>query len=849
MVGSGHRFAVFNFLDQTRVGSMSRLLIGFLLAGIVGLQAIAPAQSQQRDADALVVYCRDPLRRTVVRVLSADCVSGEIVTEKEAEAARNESAERRRRLLLGDQPEQAKPAEPARSVGESETSQQTPEPPQTRPTPKPAAATPDPPAPGQSAPRESEGAVSRPAATPSPEPSHAPAPPVPAASRAVMTGGYAAVAKALAGAADGEWRRIPGTKLKLHTRAEAEAIGCVGVNGPSSVVSAWNGAHRRGSLWYFEGGGHTNNGCNDRHVIDLDAGTSRRLFDGAPLDPNTLDPIRGMPAYHTYSGWVAHSNGKHYVWGLMAYRPYGRGNGPHGAWVVDDPNRNEARRLVNTRFGQDGYTSACELANGNIFLRLGGGHSAVFDPVTEKEVARNENNSTWATGPVCYAMPPAGSKQRVYLFGPNAGITYVDVDLRTNYPASDVVVIPMAEIPPALQGPVCVRYHKRTGKFIFWNGRRETGFWDPTAKKVSVLGNAGSPIAPGPARSDRSAGVYTKCEIIDEVDALVGLDNWQDDAFAWKIPAVLAPDPNAPGTRSLAADLRGLQPGGSIRLPATEYRDGARVTASDATIDGTGVRIVGALADGKAAIVVSPSADRLTVIGLNISGTSDGENAGAFRIEAPTVTLRQIRASRNDTHIMSSGVFGGTLTIEGGSFTDANGTTRENGQTHGFYLGYHDRVRASGFELRRVGGAGHLFKSRALSSLIENCTVAQEGSNSSRSFDFSMGGEHVIRNCTIQHGSNGNSDIIGIGHEIGGPDDKRPAASHSLTVEDSLIVCDQPNPCTLVSRKAGVHIPVKFKRSTIVGAALPAEMDGGGNRVCKTRAECGLPPYPALPAR
>jgi hypothetical protein len=207
--------------------------------------------------------------------------------------------------------------------------------------------------------------------------------------------------------------------------------------------------------------------------------------------------------------------------------------------------------------------------------------------------------------------------------------------------------------------------------------------------------------------------------------------------------------------------------------------------------------------------------------------------------------IREVYFHDNDTHIMTSGVKGGTLVIEDSKFADAKGSTTEPGQTHGFYLGYHDHVIARRFDLRRSTRDGHNFKSRAHSSLIEDCTVAQEGAHGARSFDFAIGGTHTIRRCVIQHGPGGNRDIIGLGHEVGRSADVRPAPQHGLTVEDSLIICDQSE-CQLASRKIGLPAPV-FRNNVIVGARLPTEMDGGGNRVFRTREEAGLPSYPVVP--
>lgn len=645
-----------------------------------------------------------------------------------------------------------------------------------------------------------------------------------------QSGSYRAVAAAIAGAAEGEWRRIPGTRLPIMTAQEQAAIGCAGTNGPASVVNAWNGASRRGAAWYFgPAGGHTNNGCNERYRIDLDAGTAVRLYDPSPLGPAPdFNPAVGIPAYHTYQGVIEHSDGRSYIFGLMQFRPYGFGEGPHGAWVLDDPEKPQGRRL-NVNMGPHGYTSACELANGLIFVKLGGNANALlFDPVTETVVAQQSFVNTWSTGAACVPMPAADGKQRVYLIGDVVGVSHFDVDLNARSIAGEVRLLPMAEIPPVVGGRACARYHARTGKIILWPGGRETAFFDPATGKVYPLSNSASPAAPTSAPGlDRSVGVYSKCELIEELDVLVGLNNHTDDAWAWRIPATLEPDASAP-VRSLANDLAGLQPGGAITLPATEYRDGAVVTAAGATINGAGAKVVGAIAQGKAALVIA--ADGVTIDGLEISGSSGGENIAGIRGEFPNLTLRNLYSHHNDSHVMTSGVKGGTLNVIGGRFVDALGSQFNPGQTHGFYLGYHDRVIARGFELRRTGLSGHNFKARAQSGLVENFTIAMEGAESSRSIDLSMGGDWIFRDGTIQHGANGNQDIIGFAHEVGGKDDIRPAPSHSLLFERVTITCDR-RPCVLLTKKAGLVAPIVFKDCTFIGVALPPEYDGGGNTV------------------
>ena len=646
--------------------------------------------------------------------------------------------------------------------------------------------------------------------------------------------GYAAVAKAVAGATEGEWRRIVGTKLPISSGAEAMVYGIHGMMGPNAVIAGANGAWRRGHLWFFQGGGGTAYGGNERYVIDLNAGTARRLFAPARLNPKTQDPVAGMPAYRTYAGQVAHSNGRTYIWGHLAYRA--KGGGPDGVWVVDDPEKNAARRL---EIESGGPVGACELSNGLIFARYRGKSAILFDPKSEKIVFRHADNRGTAAGPVAVCL---GS--RVWMFGDDLGAAYADVDLDARTIKPEVIVRPKHALPPGIGSGVCARYHKRSGHIILWNGRREVAAFDARTNRFTAFDNKASREAPDQASTDTSAGPYTKCEIIDELDVLAGIDNQFQDAWAWKIPASLKSE-SGPPLQSLTRELAGLQPGAAVVVKAGTYYDGARISVANATIDGRRAKIAEAIVDGKAALVIAPDADNVTISGFEIFGSALGQNMAAIRIESPNVTIRDVVFHDNDTHVMSSGVKGGTLVIEDSRFADALGSASEPGQTHGFYLGYHDKVVARRFDLRRSRREGHNFKSRAWSSLIEDCVVAQEGAQSSRSFDFPMGGEHTIRRCVIQQGRHGNPDIFGFGHEIGGPADVRPAPSHALIVEDSLIICDQAD-CQLATRKHGLPAPV-FRNNIIVGVRLPREMDGGGNTVFRTREEAGLPPYPAIP--
>src|SRR6185369_18071587 len=77
-----------------------RLFSGAALAAIV----VADGTVAQVQKEGPVVYCRDAARGLVTRMLARDCPRADVISEKYAQALRDESIERRRRLMLGDKP-------------------------------------------------------------------------------------------------------------------------------------------------------------------------------------------------------------------------------------------------------------------------------------------------------------------------------------------------------------------------------------------------------------------------------------------------------------------------------------------------------------------------------------------------------------------------------------------------------------------------------------------------------------------------------------------------------------------------------------------------------------------------
>jgi hypothetical protein len=265
------------------------------------------------------------------------------------------------------------------------------------------------------------------------------------------------------------------------------------------------------------------------------------------------------------------------------------------------------------------------------------------------------------------------------------------------------------------------------------------------------------------------------------------------------------------------------------------------------TIEGNGTTLSYVAAQGKAAIVVE--ADNVTLRNLAVTDISGGENLGAIRLQAPSLTIDGFRTERVQTALLSA-AGSGTVIMRNAKILDTLGAQGDYGKTHGVYVGClydynqnkytscHQRHETINSEIRRVGAGGHTFKSRAASGLIDHSVLAQEGHDGSRSIDLSNGGDWTIRCTVIQHGDGGNSDIIGFGRE----GDIADGRKHGLLIDSSVIINDRKEGAQLAMRS--IATPV-IKNSIVVGVPLADAKDGGGNKLFASRSAAGLPPYPA----
>lgn len=351
----------------------------------------------------------------------------------------------------------------------------------------------------------------------------------------------------------------------------------------------------------------------------------------------------------------------------------------------------------------------------------------------------------------------------------------------------------------------------------------------------------------GPAAlTNNFAGINGKWHYIPAVDAFIGFREANEKAWIFKLPKPGQVTGDTTTTPQETINLQNLAgAGGIISIPNGTYRQ-AIVLDKASTLEGNGAKLIGAVAQGKGAIVVNADS---TIRNLTVTDLDGGDNLAAVRMSvygAVSLVLDNITAQRVQTGLLTVAT-GGTITARNLHFLDILGG--EPGKTHGVYVGCgfdyvankyttcttrHDTFNS---EIRRVAKEGHTFKSRSPAGTIDRTVLAQEGSDSSRSVDLSFGGAWSIVCSVIQHGNRGNDDIIAHGPEGAGEDNR----TQSLMIDRSVIINDRPGAILYRHAKA----PPVVKDSILVGVGLGAAVDGGGNKLFSSRAAAGLPSYPA----
>jgi hypothetical protein len=873
---------------------------GVLVALVAGLVANgATAQAPSGGNDGPVVYCRDAARQIVTRSLARDCPPGAVITEKEADALKNESVERRRRLMFGEKPE-AVPAAPVEPVREAPAAPAAPpavqEPPRATaapPPPPPAATqearpTPAAPAPAKPQPETPAPAAAPPVATTPPAPAVAapappPPPPPPAASAPAPTpvrtaapppppppppplsAEFKEVQALVAAMKPGEFRLVGKNTMRdvvPHLcNTDPRPFYCA-VQGPLAIMSTWGGAafDTKRNMLLVTGGGHNDYAGNEVYHFRLDTLKWERATDPSPMRSTgngqfeIADGSEAPISFHSYDGLV-------YVPTIdrmfaLPQASYQSGNTYDNYAYFYDPGAKKWTRSgakPGFRIGPDagcdywpkGDEVICSSPNGIGVFNLAaktwkqlGGDNQDFGRTAIVDPVRNIFVQVWG-------------KQRPFAV----------YDLSSPSPRRNAAPITgNAEF--GGYGAAGLAYHTPTGRYVVWPGGREVWAVQPgPVQWTSTKYTADD----GP--SYRSIiGIYGKWQYVPSLDVFIGARWWDEPVYLYKLPKpgeVAGDMRDTTAIRPPSAIVAGLRDGQTIDLPKGRFRDAIVITANNVTIRGYDTVLFEASAQAKAAIINEGRDNRIE--GLTVENARGSGNTGCVYHGGKNLTMFRVTLRGCEMNVRTNnGDERGFFHFDQSLSENSVGSSQLG---HNFYINQIPELRITNSRLLGCGAAGHVLKSRAKKNIVENSVLAQLDRHCSRIVDFSQGGDNVIRRSFLEQGTQAdNADMIGDAREAGMFQPPLPEWPGELLLEDNVVLSDWagqvPGPGTAqiaIVTLGGKKI-ARFKGNKFVMPGppwrygyrwpdAPAErfVDAGGNSWVVGRAGAGLQPFPFVP--
>ena len=182
-----------------------------------------------------------------------------------------------------------------------------------------------------------------------------------------------------------------------------------------------------------------------------------------------------------------------------------------------------------------------------------------------------------------------------------------------------------------------------------------------------------------------------------------------------------------------------------------------------------GVHLRG-VSNGKGVINVNCGGCDVIVEDFEIDGSEAGcktGNCAGIKAEGKNFSLTVRRARINATVMgILTDNRGGQLVIEDTHIENTGYEDQTTELAHGVYAGLIDSVLIRNSTIRRPFGDGHLFKSRASETRVENSVLAGMDGHHSRVVDYSCGGDLTIAHSVLQQGQQtDNIDLISVGTE------------------------------------------------------------------------------------
>lgn len=287
--------------------------------------------------------------------------------------------------------------------------------------------------------------------------------------------------------------------------------------------------------------------------------------------------------------------------------------------------------------------------------------------------------------------------------------------------------------------------------------------------------------------------------------------------------------------------------GGTITVEPGDYSDCIFIKKSMKLVgkigaDGGRAHLRKIACNGKGAIDLQ--APDVTVQGLKISGISVPDKNGACIRVAQAATkllIRDIICLDSENGILGRiADKGGVMTIEDSLFS-GNGKA---GKAHGIYINGGETAILRNVKILAAND-GHLLKTGARSTLVENSIFAALGGKTGAAIDAYGGGRLTVKNSVLQLGPNTqNHNFLSYAGES-----RRIIAgsAHEINIANNWIIYDDANRCCrwLFNRRSEILGQIDIRNNKFVGGIDPIidSVDMGQNKEYRDREEAGLVKY------
>lgn len=194
----------------------------------------------------------------------------------------------------------------------------------------------------------------------------------------------------------------------------------------------------------------------------------------------------------------------------------------------------------------------------------------------------------------------------------------------------------------------------------------------------------------------------------------------------------------------------------------------------------------------KAALRIGASP--VVIDGCELRDSRNAQNSAGIWAERgmKILTIRNTSFINNGNGILVGNRQGAEITIENSVF-DGNGA---GGQAHQIYIsGTNTKLVVKGSVFRNTTGEGHVIKTGAHTTIVEDTKILGSDQGYSRAIDAFAGGELRLNRVQIVHGPNANSGVIGYGAEV----KRSPGRTrHSVSFADVTVKCLRRNGCLLI---------------------------------------------------